>query len=44
MIQMAYYIMNVSKPAGCNMEWFFQHLALVTAVFAVHNKFHVRNI
>jgi len=41
---MAYYIMNVSKAAGCNTEWFFQHLALVTADFAVHNKFCVRNI
>jgi hypothetical protein len=42
--EMAYYIMNVSKPASCNMEWVFQHLALVTAVFAVHNKYSVRNI
>jgi hypothetical protein len=42
--EMAYYIMKVSKPAICNMEWFFQHVALVTAVFAVHNKVSVRNV
>ena len=42
--EMAYYIMNISKPAGSNMEWFFQRLSLVTAVFAFQNEYSVRNI
>ena len=42
--EMADNSMHISKPAGCNMEWLIQNLALVRAVVAVHNIFSVRNI